>query len=769
MTNADGPRAPDDRQTTQDGTGSSGLRWVVWFAASVSAAIAIAPPLGYFLLSQQAERRESAIAARLHAAFLTQVVVQSGSEWPRDIQGLIESDLVPDPLPERRSVVDLLDTVLEQTGPSLRTPIIASTAPLLGPEGPVGSVRVERSLRPTLHVAAGIATASLGLAAAVFSALVVFPLRALRKTIAAVRREESAARARVQAEENLRIVFEHAVEGLLMFDDQGLILSSNPAARRMLGGKAGVDLDGQPVQQWLEPAPGTFHVVGEGPDGATASLEITVTASEVAGQAQWVAIIRDITEQRMHEARLSQLANFDSLTGLPNRGMFRTLLQQAIVEAQETGQGFALMFLDLDRFKVINDSLGHEVGDKLLQQVASRLIGQLRQGDAVVHIGVDQADGTVFRLGGDEFTVLLRKVSQRESAAAVAQRILDSMAAPVRIGEEQLYISTSIGISMYPEDGGDIDRLVKQADVAMYRAKAQGRNTYCFFSIDLLAAADDRLLLEAALRTALDGREFSLVYQPKARLCDGLVTGVEALLRWSCVNAPAVGPDHFVPILEETGLILPVGNWVLREACRQMVAWEAQGVAPPTVAVNLSARQFRDETLAHQVRSALADAGLCPQRLQVELTESTLVDDMDFAVTTIQALKRIGVGVVIDDFGTGYSSLSYLKRFNVDTLKIDRSFVRDTPADAEDNAIVRSVIALAHGLQLSVVAEGVETEEQRAFLIEHDCEELQGWLLSPPLAAAEFGAWWSGYRMKSARVGPMAPVQTNTAAPQHRG
>jgi len=472
---ADGPGQPAPR---------GGVRWVVGFAAIVSSVIALAAPTGFFLLSYRAEVRESAIAARLHSAFLTQVVVRSGEAWRGDIEGLIESDLAPGKLPERRSVLDLSNRVLTQTGPGLQRPVITSTTPLLGPDGPVGGVRVERSLRPILHVTAAITVASLALAAAVFAALVVFPLRALRNTIAAVRSEEAASRARLQAEENLRLVFEHAVEGLLMFDANGIILASNPAARRLLGGEGGTSLEGQAVQQWFEPAPGALEVTGRRADGLATALEITVTGSIVAGHEQWVAIIRDVTEQRMHEEHLSRLANFDSLTGLPNRAMFHTLLNKAITEAQATGQGFALMFLDLDRFKAINDSLGHEAGDRLLQQVARRLSGQLRQDDALVRFGIGDEDGTVFRLGGDEFTVLLRKVSQRDAAEAVARRILSSLAAPIDVGKDQIQVSSSIGISMFPADGGDADQLVTQADAAMYRAKSQGRNTFCFFSTD---------------------------------------------------------------------------------------------------------------------------------------------------------------------------------------------------------------------------------------------------------------------------------------------
>ena len=744
--------APDGQATVhklQQGVASRGERWIIGFAASAAALIAISPPVGYFLLSHQAETRESAVAARLHAAFLTQVVLRSGSNWQRDIEGLIESDLAPGTLPEQRLVRDAVGRVVSKTGPTLQPPVITSSAALLGTDGPVGEVVVERSTRPILNVALLIAFASLSLGAATFAALVTFPLRALRSTIAAVRREESQARARVQAEENLRVVFEHAVEGILMFDDAGRIVASNPSAQRLLGGGDHLQLDGLLVERWFDPGCGSCEVDSAGPDGAKLSLDVTVTASTAGEQKQWVAIIRDITEQRQHERRLAELANFDGLTGLPNRAMFRNLLQGAIDEAQASGLGFALMFLDLDRFKIINDSLGHEVGDQLLQQVAIRLNHYLRRGDALVQSGPDMTDSAVFRLGGDEFTILVRNVVETEAARAVARRILSGIALPFKVGQEQLYISTSIGISMYPADGGDIDRLVKQADMAMYRAKSQGRNTYCFFSLELLEAADDRHALETALRPALERQEFSLVFQPKARVLDGVVTGVEALLRWSPSGIAAVGPERFIPILEEVGLIVPVGDWVLRQACGQMMAWDAVGLAPRTIAVNLSAAQFRQKDLVEQIQSALADTGLAPQRLQLELTESTLVDDMDSAVTVMQALKQIGVGLAIDDFGTGHSSLGYLKRFNVDILKIDQSFIAGMPADTVHNAIVCSVIALAHGMQLTVVAEGVETQDQLAFLRQHQCEEMQGWLLGHPMSASEFAHWQGTRRLQT--------------------
>ena len=491
MTPGDPPEpAANDRMPPQGGT-SRGVRWIVGFAAGVSLVMAVSPPLGYFLLSHQAERRESAIAARLHAAFLTQVVLQSVRTWQLDIEGLIDSELAPGQLPERRIVRDTTGRVVSSTGPVLQPPLITSQTALLGTDGPVGEVVVERSTRPLVNVALLIALASFSLAAATFAALVTFPLRALRSTIAAVRREESQIRARAQAEENLRVVFEHSEEGILMFDGLGRIVSSNPASQTLLGGGRALPLEGEPVQRWFQPVQGSCEVLAVGPDNRELSLEVTVTASKVGEQTQWVAIIRDVTERRQHERRLAEMATVDSLTGLPNRAMFRILLQQAIDDARVKHRCFALMFLDLDRFKFINDTLGHDAGDQLLRQVAQRLNRAVRPDGVPAANGPAASAGVVFRLGGDEFTILLREVAEPDAARAVALRVLDAIALPVLIGSEQLSISTSIGIAIGPTDGVDADGLVKQADVAMYRAKAQGRSRFCVFGQDVFDAADE--------------------------------------------------------------------------------------------------------------------------------------------------------------------------------------------------------------------------------------------------------------------------------------
>jgi diguanylate cyclase (GGDEF)-like protein len=473
--------------------------------------------------------------------------------------------------------------------------------------------------------------------------------------------------------------------------------------------------------------------------------ELTVSVLPVAGQESgFVGILRDLTDRRTAEQQLVQLANFDGLTGLPNRSLFRDRLGAAMQRALRSKRQMVVMFIDLDRFKTINDSLGHEAGDKLLQHVAVALTAALRATDTLVR-GHSLIDGyTVSRLGGDEFTVIAEQVDGVDDAAQIAQRIQQALQAPFHFGNEEIVVTGSMGITLYPQDDSSADDLLKHADMAMYRAKETGRNSYQFYSEEMNAAIAERLQLEGQLRHALARNEFKLVYQPKADLRTGHVTGVEVLLRWQREGEAVVMPDKFIPVLEEMGLILSVGEWVLRQAACQIRDWQAGGLPALRLAVNLSARQLRQGEIVETVIAALTETGLPAAQLELELTESMLMDGETHA-NTLRRLSDLGVQLAIDDFGTAYSSLSYLKRFNVDTLKIDRSFVRDTPDDPEDCAITTAVIALGRSLNLRVVAEGVETEAQMEFLRERGCDEIQGYLLSRPLAADAFVAWWHAY------------------------
>ena len=427
-------------------------------------------------------------------------------------------------------------------------------------------------------------------------------------------------------------------------------------------------------------------------------------------------------------AQMTYMAEHDFLTGLPNRSLLTDRLAQSIALAQRHGNRVALMYLDLDHFKHINDSLGHAVGDQLLQSVAKRLQECIRHSD------------TVCRQGGDEFVVLLAEVEAVRDAALAAEKLIGAMAEPYLIGGHRLHVTLSIGISLYPDDGKDVEALVRNADTAMYHAKKNGRNNYEVFTPEMNVRAVARRSVEVALHHALDQRELMLHYQPKVNLETGAITGAEALLRLQRSDHELVYPAQFVSIAEDCGLILPIGKWVLREACRQTAAWLQAGLDMGQIAVNVSAVEFHSKDFLAGVRAILNDTGLDPRHLELELTESGLMQDVEPTTAILHALKDLGVQIAVDDFGTGYSSLSYLRRFPIDTLKIDQSFVQDIHGDTEEAIIVSAIIAMGKSLKLRVVAEGIETRPQLTFLQSQRCAEGQGFFFSRPVVAEEFAA-----------------------------
>ncbi len=443
---------------------------------------------------------------------------------------------------------------------------------------------------------------------------------------------------------------------------------------------------------------------------------------------------RDITERKEAEERIEFLAQHDALTGLPNRVLLRDRFAQAVARAGRTHARVAMLFLDLDNFKMVNDTLGHAAGDQLLLDVVGRLAGSTRESD------------TISRLGGDEFVVLLNDIPELETVERIAGDILSRVSEPMQVGGHSLNMSCSIGIAVYPDDGNDFDTLMQKADVAMYNAKDAGRRTYRFFDEQMNRQAHEHLLLQNRLHQALYRAEFQLHYQPQMEVASGRMTGVEALLRWRNPELGDVVPARFIPVAEDSGLIVSIGAWVLEEACRQAQLWRQTGWPDLGMSVNLSALQFRRPGLVETVAGALERSGLPPHLLELELTESILLEDVEKNLETVRQLKALGVRLSIDDFGTGYSSLSYLKRFAVDRLKIDRSFVRDINTDPDDAAIVRAVIQLARSLRLGIIAEGVETEEQLAFLRREGCEQVQGYLYSRPLNVAALRSFMSGHR-----------------------
>jgi diguanylate cyclase (GGDEF)-like protein/PAS domain S-box-containing protein len=445
------------------------------------------------------------------------------------------------------------------------------------------------------------------------------------------------------------------------------------------------------------------------------------------GQAAGAVIVfRDVSAARALTVQMTHSAEHDYLTGLPNRMLLNDRISQAIALAPRHMKHVALLFLDLDGFKHINDSLGHPTGDKLLQSIAERLIGCVRASD------------TVSRQGGDEFVVLLSEVEQSENPALTARRMLEAVAQPHSIDHHDLHVTASIGVSVYPDDGLDAETLIKNADTAMYQAKENGRQSYQFFKPAMNARAVERQFIEEGLRRALERQEFALHYQPKVNLTTGAITGAEALIRWLHPTRGLVSPMDFIPVAEDCGLILPIGAWVLREACKQAQAWIDVGLPTMTMAVNVSAMEFRDKNFLSGLVAILAETGFDPRFLELELTESVLMKHATSTAHILRTLRESGIRVAVDDFGTGYSSLSYLQKFPIDAVKIDQSFIRQISTAGDDTTIVKAVIGMARGLKLRVIAEGVETAEEVAFLRAYRCEEAQGYFFSRPVPAQQF-------------------------------
>ena len=455
-------------------------------------------------------------------------------------------------------------------------------------------------------------------------------------------------------------------------------------------------------------------------------LTISTVRNEAGEPSHYVAVMTDISQLKMSEAKLDYLAHHDPLTDLPNRLLLQSRIQHSIDRATRTQRHVALLFIDLDRFKTVNDSLGHPVGDELLAAIAQRLRDRLRDGD------------TLARIGGDEFVLLIEDMQAPEEAARVANMLLELLHTPFKLQHgREIYIGASIGIAVFPEDGSTVTELIQHSDVAMYQAKESGRGAFRFYTESMSRAAQDRLHLDTRLRRALERGEFTLHYQPQVDMKTGLITGTEALVRWLDPEEGLISPARFIPVAEETGLIVPIGEWVLRTACAQARAWQDAGHTL-TIAVNLSARQLQQNDLSQRVAALMKEYGVGPGMLEIELTESMLAGDHSTTEVRLRELKALGIALSIDDFGTGYSSLAYLKRFPIDILKIDQSFVRDIPHDRNDMEIAATIIAMAHTLKLRVVAEGVETPEQLAFLKERECDAWQGYLYSKPLPAEEF-------------------------------
>jgi len=547
------------------------------------------------------------------------------------------------------------------------------------------------------------------------------------------------------AEEKYRTIFENAVEGIFQIDLNGHYLNINPAMARIFRHVSMnlliTHLNDPVYPLFVDPQRRVdfMHLLFErgemvnfesqiyGYDRQTLWINETVRAvRDATGEILlFEGSVEDISDRKHYENRLMYQANYDALTGLANRNLLHDRLQHSIKSAERYRYQLTVAFIDLDQFKFVNDSLGHHTGDHLLKVIASRLKSCVRDSD------------TVARHGGDEFVVVIDH-SNDAVIASLMSKILAKVAEPVVVDGHELHVTASIGFSLYPIDGLDADTLLKHADAAMYRAKEQGRNNVQFYTEELNLKIQKRMALESILRHALERNEFFLHYQPQVSLATGAIIGAEALIRWMHKTEGVISPAEFIPLAEELGLIVPIGEWVLRTACAQMKAWQDAGFLEIGISVNLSARQFRQRNLAAVVALALQDSGLEARYLELELTESMMMDNVELAVAALSTLKAMGIKLSIDDFGTGYSSLSYLKRFPIDVLKIDQSFISDITLAPDGAPIVHSIITLAHSLKLKVIAEGVETAEQLEYLGAHQCDVMQGYYFSRPLSAADF-------------------------------
>jgi diguanylate cyclase (GGDEF)-like protein/PAS domain S-box-containing protein len=544
-----------------------------------------------------------------------------------------------------------------------------------------------------------------------------------------------------------QMILNATADAIIGLDEQGLVTFSNPAATELFGYSV-AELQGQDLHEIIhvcnegKPHPkqecGVWQFGGQHhadhktlqhKDGTFIPVEMNGSAIDNENGAIIGAVLtfRDISERLSYEQELERRAHYDELTGLANRVLLNARLQQTIAQAHRHGKSAAVMFLDLDQFKIINDGLGHSYGDRLLVEIARRLQTVIRETD------------TVARHGGDEFVIVLSEPDNGagEDTAEIGQRLLKTIAESVHIDEHELYTTASIGVSIFPRDGTDPDALLRNADAAMYRAKHLGRNNLQYYSEEMNLSLSRRLFMLSQLRQAIERNELCLYYQPQASLPGGRMLGVEALLRWQHPKLGMVSPVEFIPLAEESGLIEPIGEWVLREACRQAVAWDQAGFMPMRISVNLSARQFDNPDLDDTIRSVLEQTGLAPERLELELTETALITHPEKSAKRLSAIRKLGIRLALDDFGTGYSSLTYLQRYTFDLIKIDRSFVADAIRNPGNAAIVRTVIAMAHMLGSETIAEGAETAETITYLGRNGCDAIQGYYLSPPLPAGE--------------------------------
>ena len=701
-------------------------------AWSISLLIAVLTPTSYFLVSYQNLRTILKLQSELAINAVNGIVTANPQMWRHDVPRLTKllEQRAQDEIPQQKRIISATDGIIAKNSESVPLPHTSYTHDIYDAGTAVARIEVSRSLRPLLQVTLLVAACSSMVAILVFFIFRTLPIRIIKNAYLAL--EEN--------EKKYRSLYEAMKEGMalhrVVFDDKGdfhslTVIDANPSCAAMFDGNLfriigsnSFALFGDTFQEFLTELLRTLE------HGETISFELRLPNSDLfyhvqafsPDQGLIATLFEDVTERKKTEQQIQEMAYFDSLTGLPNRALFFDRLNQAIARAKRENTNLAVLFLDLDRFKHINDTLGHSAGDQLLIEVTQRLRLHIRNCD------------TLARLGGDEFVVVITNLAEQMNATYIAQSLIDAIQPPFQIKGNELHVTTSIGISLFPGDGSNSETLVKNADMAMYSSKEAGRNAFNYYSPFMNQKAIQRMEIEAGLRSALEGEEFFLEYQPIMDASSGVIAAAEALLRWNHPTRGRVAPDQFITLAEETGLILPLGEWALRQACLTMKSWNNAGLPPIRVSVNVSSRQVEQQNFAEIVRNVLRETGANPSQLEIELTESCLVTHIDRNIHAVFGMRDWGISIAIDDFGTGYSSLGYIKTLPIDHIKIDRSFTRDISTNPHDQAIVEAIIAMSQKLGIQNIAEGVETAEQLEFLKRQGCNEVQGYYFHRPLS-----------------------------------
>ncbi len=718
----------------------------------VAVVTAVSIPAGYLYVEYSAAENNIHFKAHLKANRLAKYIYSRNSLWQYQIEHLAALIEVPEANArgDQQRIFDAAGKLVLEVGGNPAYPRITGAAPVIVGGAKVGRIEVAASARPLAIKTSLVAVISSLLGFAMFFAIRIFPLRVLNRTLGAL---ESAQRNLQAQNSRFDTALNNMSQGLIMFDAAERLVVCNDQYIQMYDLSRDVVKPGCTLKELFTHRAERGHLLRD-PDqyrseildkvNSGKTLKVVVKTGDgreisIANQPMpnggWVVTHEDITERRQAEAKISHMALHDSLTNLPNRLFFREQMENRLAHLSRNHK-FAVLCLDLDRFKSVNDTLGHPYGDTLLRQVAGRMNECLREGD------------TIARLGGDEFAILQGGINQPTDAIALASRLFETVGAPFDLDGHQVVIGVSIGIAIAPTDADDPDQLLKNADMALYRAKADGRGTYRFFEAEMDALMQARRTLELDLRKALVNGEFELYYQPLVNLERQEISGFEALIRWNHPERGLISPLDFIPLAEETALIVPIGEWVLRQACGEAVKWPSQ----INIAVNLSPAQFKMRNLPQMVMNALAQSGLPAQRLELEITESVLLVDNESTLETLHQLRNLGVRISMDDFGTGYSSLSYLRSFPFDKIKIDRSFVHNLAAQADSKAIIRAVAGLGTSLGMTTTGEGVETQEELEYLKGQGCTEAQGYFFSKPRPADEIRKLLSKSRVTAKAV-----------------